>query len=104
MDVWMLAERKRKEKKVALGRNAFHNVAIHYRSEWKVVYHCQRSRVMAPRRLQRFTYQLNSPMGLDLKLPKRTLKESLKEPLKVPLERSPSVLALGHLQGKFIQL
>ena len=46
------------------------------------------------------TYQLNSPIGLALKL----LKRALKEPPRIPLECSPSVLALGYLWGQFRQL
>ena len=50
------------------------------------------------------TYQVDSPIGLDLKLTSRALREPPKTPLGIIPERSPSVLALGHLRGQFRQL
>ena len=41
------------------------------------------------------TYQVDSPIGLDLKL----LRWALKGPPKLPLEWPLSVLALGYLRG-----
>ena len=47
------------------------------------------------------TYQANSPIGLDSELLKRALKRPPKTPSEWSLERSPGVLALGHLRGQF---
>ena len=44
-------------------------------------------------RLEGFTYQMDSPVGLDLELAKLPLKH----PLKIPLEWSLTIAALGYL-------
>ena len=50
--------------------------------------------------LEEITYQLNRPIGLDLKL----LKRALEDPLKIPLVWPSSVVASGYLRGYFRQL